>query len=39
MKRALCICVEDETQKWLSVSGVVLMEKTMSVMAAVKTVS
>jgi len=39
MERALYICLEDETQKWLSISGAVVRDKAMLVQANLQTVS
>jgi hypothetical protein len=39
MERALYICLEDETQKWLSISSAVVRDKAMRVQANLHTVS
>jgi hypothetical protein len=39
MGRALHVRLEDETQKWLFVSGNVVREKAMPVKVALKTIS
>jgi hypothetical protein len=39
MERALYICLEDETQKWLSISGAVVRDKAMLVQANLQTLS
>lgn len=39
MGKALCVWLEHETQKWLSVIGADVREKTITVEAGLKTVS
>ena len=39
MEKALCVWVEHEMQKWLSVIGAAVREKTITVEAGLKTVS
>jgi len=39
METALYICLEDETLKWLSISGVVMRDKAILVEANLQTVS